>query len=121
MKAMVPTVVARLAVLVAAIAAMLVPVASSASAGPAPTCWTEADVYKTNMTVHATAFKDCTNDDPPVNLYVELQSQICDYYGCWWVKMASGYGHASYTCNGGYYEFLRSSRLPSEIIYCNPV
>ena len=36
--------------LIAAIAAMLVPVASSASAGPAPTCWTEADVYKTNMT-----------------------------------------------------------------------
>jgi hypothetical protein len=54
-------------------------------------------------------------------LYVELQSQICDFYGCWWVKMASGYGHVSYTCNGGYYEFIRSSRLPSTIIRCNPV
>jgi hypothetical protein len=118
---MVPTVVARLAVLVAAIAAMLVPVASSASAGPAPKCWTEADVYETNMTVHATAYKDCTNDDPPVNLYVELQSMICDQYGCLWVKETSGYGHTSYTCKGTYLEMLRSSRLPSEIIYCYPV
>jgi hypothetical protein len=111
------------AVFVAVFAAFVVP-AQRASAAPSvpQACWSEFSTYKTGpgQIVHATAVKDCTTDDAPVNLSVTLESLICDFYGCFWVPMKSGFGHVTYACSGNYYEDIRSTRLPSKVVRCYP-
>ena len=108
------------AVFAALLAAVVLP-ANSAAAAAGP-CWNEYDTYKAapGQTVHAYAFKECTTDEPPLGMSVSLQSNICDFYGCFWVTIRSGYGHVSYACTGDYYEDIRSTRLPSKVIRCLP-
>jgi hypothetical protein len=108
---------AGLVLMFASLAAVLVPVAGPASAGPAPLCITEADTYKTNQTIHAYSFKSC-DDGAPVGQSISLEIQVCDQFGCGWATWKSGVGNVSYTCPGTFYAPFRSSRLRSKIVYC---
>jgi hypothetical protein len=107
-----------LAVLVVAVAAILAPVSSPASAAPVQ-CWTEIDTYKTGQTIVAYAIKDCTHLEAPQNLSLTLEMNVCDQFGCFWVSWISGSGTVSYTCPGTFYAELRSSRLRSKIVHCS--
>jgi hypothetical protein len=114
---------APLAVLVAAIAVMVAPVAGPAAAKPAnPTvvnCWNEFDTAKQGQTITITAFKDCVHLDVPQPLSLSLQMWVCDEDGdCYWITWKSGTGVVTYTCPGTYWSPFRSSRLPSKVVYC---
>jgi hypothetical protein len=108
-----------LATLLASIAAVAAPAGATAATYPPPQCWTEADTWVTGATVKATAVKDCTNDDPPQNLSVTLETQVCDAGNCVWVGWKSGIGYVSFTCPPNTFWYFRSSRLRSKVVSCD--
>jgi hypothetical protein len=117
------TILARLAVLIAAIAATVAPAAGQAAAQPVnPTainCWNEFDTVKQGQTITISAFKDCVNLEVPQALSLTLQIWVCDEIGgCYWVTWKSGTGVVTYTCPGSFWSPFRNSRLPSKIVYC---
>jgi hypothetical protein len=118
------TMLARLAVLVAAIAAMVAPVAGPAAAQPVnPTpinCWNEFETVKQGQTITISAFKDCVHLNAPQPLSLSLQIWVCDEDGdCYWVTWKSGVGVVTYTCPGTFWSPFRSSRLPSKVVHCH--
>jgi hypothetical protein len=108
-----------LAVLLATLAAVVVPGAPAAATYPPPKCFTTAETWVSGTTVHATAIKECTNDDPPQSLSVTLETQACDAGNCVWVGWKSGFGHVSFTCPPNTVWYFRSSRLRSKVVICD--
>jgi hypothetical protein len=114
---------ARLAVLIAAVAAMLAPVAGPAAAqrvNPTPiNCWNEYDTVKQGQTIIISAVKDCVHLDAPQALSLSLQIHVCDEDGdCYWANWKSGTGVVTYTCPGNFWSPFRNSRLPSKVVHC---
>lgn len=118
------TMFVRIVVLVAAVAAMVAPIAGPAAAEPVikplpGNCWNEFDTVKQGQTITISAIKDCVNLNVPQSLSLSLQLDVCDEFGCAWVTWKSGTGVVTYTCPGTFFGAFRNSRLPSRIVYCD--
>jgi hypothetical protein len=77
-----------------------------------------ARVWALPASADAYAIKDCVDADAPTPLSLHLQGWICvESTLCGWVTLTSGLGSVSYTCPASYLA-VRSSRLPSKVLYC---
>jgi hypothetical protein len=107
----------RLAVLVAASAALVIPTSGPAAA--AQNCWSEASLDKYGQTVVGTHYRYCAHSDVVQPMGVGLQIKVCNELACSWSSLVSGVGTVSVVC-----EFwmgtIRHARFPSLKVTCPP-
>lgn len=111
------TVLTRVGVAVAVTLAGLLIAPGPAAATARNRCFLVGWIYPGTGTVEAELYRECVNPESsiPLNLTIQRYDPGTDL----WVDVATGRGHAAYTCTGTTPTYYHMTALPDDYILLN--